>query len=49
MAQQQQTSSIAAPGFFGLNLQESAVALSSGFCARGLTTVLLIVMVRIGV
>lgn len=31
MAQQQQTASIAAPGFFGLNLQESAVSLSSGF------------------
>ena len=31
MAQPQQAASIAAPGFFGLNLQESAVSLSSGF------------------
>ena len=31
MAQPQQAESIAAPGFFGLNLQESAVSLSSGF------------------
>lgn len=31
MAQPTQTASIAAPGFFGLNIQESAVALSSGF------------------
>lgn len=31
MAQQAQTASIAAPGFFGLNIQESAVSLSSGF------------------
>ena len=31
MAQPTQTASIAAPGFFGLNIQESAVSLSSGF------------------
>ena len=31
MAQQQQAASIAAPGFFGLNLQESSISLSSGF------------------
>jgi hypothetical protein len=31
MAQETLTSSIAAPGFFGLNIQESAVSLSSGF------------------
>lgn len=31
MAQETQTASIAAPGFFGLNIQESAVSLSSGF------------------
>jgi hypothetical protein len=31
MAAQTLTASIAAPGFFGLNLQESAVSLSSGF------------------
>jgi len=31
MAAQTLTASIAAPGFFGLNIQESAVSLSSGF------------------
>jgi hypothetical protein len=31
MAQQQQAASIAAPGFFGLNIQESSISLSSGF------------------
>jgi len=31
MASPSQTASIAAPGFFGLNIQESAVSLSSGF------------------
>ena len=31
MAQQQQAASIAAPGFFGLNLQESSISVSSGF------------------
>lgn len=40
MAQQQQTSSIAAPGFFGLNLQESAVALSSGFALEAYNCVI---------
>jgi hypothetical protein len=31
MAQQVQTASIAAPGFLGLNIQESSISLSSGF------------------
>jgi hypothetical protein len=31
MASRQQAASIAAPGFFGLNLQESSISLSSGF------------------
>ena len=31
MAQQQAAASIAAPGFFGLNIQESSISLSSGF------------------
>ena len=34
MAGQLQTSSIAAPGFYGLNLQESSVTLSSGFALK---------------
>jgi hypothetical protein len=34
MAGQLQTSSIAAPGFYGLNLQESSITLSSGFALK---------------
>jgi hypothetical protein len=34
MAGTLQTSSIAAPGFFGLNLQESSITLSSGFALK---------------
>jgi hypothetical protein len=34
MASQLQTSSIAAPGFYGLNLQESSITLSSGFALK---------------
>jgi hypothetical protein len=34
MAGQLQTSSIAAPGFYGLNLQESSITLASGFALK---------------
>jgi len=34
MASQLQTSSIAAPGFYGLNLQESSITLSSGYALK---------------
>lgn len=34
MASQLQTASIAAPGFYGLNLQESSITLSSGFALK---------------
>jgi len=34
MASKLQTSSIAAPGFYGLNLQESSITLSSGFALK---------------
>jgi hypothetical protein len=34
MASQLLTQSIAAPGFFGLNLQESSITLSSGFALK---------------
>lgn len=34
MASQLQTASIAAPGFYGLNTQESSITLSSGFALR---------------
>jgi hypothetical protein len=34
MAGQLQTASIAAPGFYGLNLQESSITLSSGFALK---------------
>jgi hypothetical protein len=34
MASQLETSSIAAPGFYGLNLQESSITLSSGFALK---------------
>jgi hypothetical protein len=34
MAGQLQTSSIAAPGFYGLNLQDSSITLSSGFALK---------------
>jgi hypothetical protein len=40
MAQQQQAASIAAPGFFGLNLQESSIALSSGFALEAFNCII---------
>ena len=40
MASQAQTASIAAPGFFGLNIQESAVSLSSGFALEAFNCVI---------
>jgi hypothetical protein len=40
MASQVQTSSIAAPGFFGLNLQDSSVTLSSGFALRAVNCII---------
>lgn len=40
MASPSQTASIAAPGFFGLNIQESAVSLSSGFALEAFNCVI---------
>lgn len=40
MASSTQTASIAAPGFFGLNIQESAVSLSSGFALEAFNCVI---------
>lgn len=40
MAAPSQTSSIAAPGFYGLNIQESAVSLSSGFALEAFNCVI---------
>jgi hypothetical protein len=34
MAGELRTSSIAAPGFYGLNLQESSITLASGFALK---------------
>ncbi len=46
MAQETQTASIAAPGFFGLNIQESAVSLSSGFALEANNCVIVIDWVK---
>ena len=40
MASPSQTASIAAPGFYGLNIQESAVSLSSGFALEAFNCVI---------
>ena len=40
MASPSQTTSIAAPGFFGLNIQESSVSLSSGFALKATNCVI---------
>lgn len=40
MAEQLQTSTIAAPGFYGLNIQESSVSLSSGFALKALNCII---------
>jgi len=40
MASQSLTASIAAPGFFGLNIQESSVSLSSGFALEAFNCVI---------
>ena len=40
MAQPQKTASIAAPGFFGLNIQESSISLSSGFALEAYNCVI---------
>ena len=40
MAQVQKTASIAAPGFYGLNIQESSISLSSGFALEAYNCVI---------
>ena len=40
MAQQTQTASIAAPGFLGLNIQESSISLSSGYALEAYNCVI---------